>query len=772
MSIRKTAPRVLSAVLGLIILCSMVATTAYSAGVKKAAPAKKADTASSASTSEGETFKEETVYVIADAEGTPSKIVVSDWVKNPEKLDKLGDETNLSGVKNVKGDETFTIGKDNQYVWNADGNDIYYQGEGKDDLPVDLKVSFKLDGKSVSPKELAGKSGKVTMRFDYDNKQYKTVKIDGKKEKIYVPFVMLTGTMLDNEKFTNVEVSNGKVINDGSHTIVAGFALPGMGESLNLDTDKFEIPSYVEIKADVKDFELTTTLTVATNDMFSDIDFTKLDEKVDELSDKLGELTSATDKLVDGSSALYKGIHTMLTKSGDLISGVKKLSDGAKALSDGAKTLDNGIGTLGSGVNTLDKGAAKLDKGAGTLNNGVIKLDKGAKTLKNGTSTLEAGISELASGLGTLSSNSAVLTSGAKTVFNTLLSTADTELKAAGLSVDKLTIENYASVLDGVTASLDKDTVTKLAEKTARETVEATVRAQEELIRGKVTAAVQAQVLEQVLAKSGTGMTVEQYSAAVEGGMLDQAVQAQIDGAVSAQMATEAIKTTISTQTEAQIKSLVDTNMESAEVKAQIAAAIEKASAGSASIAALKTQLDSYNTFYEGVINYTNGVDNASYGAQKILGGSGELNTGAKTLKKGTAKLKSGTAELKAGTSELKKGTAKLKSGVSQLKDGSGKLYVGSVELVTGFKVLNDGTGTLVDGVKKLDSGSLTLSDGLKKYKKEGVSAIVDAVDGGAKTIIDRLKAISKVSSAYKSYGGISDDMDGKVQFIYKTDSI
>ncbi len=723
------ASRILSAVLSLIIVFSIIAATAYTAGAESAAK-QSSTTTSGSSEKSSKLFKDESVYVIADAEGNPNKIIVSDWIKNNAKLDTIEDKTNLKNINNVKGDETFKLNSDNMCVWNAKGNDIYYQGTSDADLPVDLKVSYILDGRAVSPKELAGKSGKVTIRFDYKNKQYETVKINGKKEKIYVPFVMLTGMMLDNEKFSDVEVSSGKVINDGNHTIVAGFALPGMEYNLNLDTDKLSIPDYVEITANVKDFELSTTLTVATSDVFADIDFSDVDEAVDSLNSKLKKLTDATNKLVDGSSKLYNGVSTLLKKSDKLISGVKALADGAKQLSDGAQ---------------------KLDKGVGKLKKGAKQLDSGASTLKDGAAKMQTGISDLASGLGTLSSNSATLNSGAEQVFNSLLKTAETQIKAAGLECNKLTIENYATSLTKIVSSLDEANVKKLAEKKAREAVTATVNAQKDVITAGVTSAVRAQVLEGVLQASGLSMTAEQYAAAVEAGSIDAPTQAQINAAVEQQMGTSEITSTIATKTEEQINTLIETGMQTSEVQSQITEAVVKAKAGAQSISALKKQLDSYNTFYNGIISYTSGVDQASGGAYQ---------------------LSSGSEKLSGGTSDLKKGTKKIKNGTKDLKNATSKLAKGSKTLYNGLNKLSEGSGALVDGVKLLNNGALSLNKGLKQYKKEGIDAVVNAFHGKAETLVERLKAISKVSRDYKSFSGISKKMDGKVNFIYKTDSV
>ena len=336
--------------------------------------------------------KDETVYVLANADGSVKKIIVSDWIKNNGGK-TVSDKTELSDIKNVKGDESYVMDTDNMREWNADGKDIYYQGTISKALPVDLKVSYELDGKPVSAESLAGKSGKVTIRFDYTNNQYKNVSIDGKNTKIYVPFVMLTGLLLDNDIFTNVEISNGKIINDCDRIIAVGFALPGMQENLNLSRDKVDIPDFVEITADVNNFALSNTLTVAANSIISDLDVSKLDS-ADDLQASLTELSSAMSKLLDGSSELYGGLSELLLKSNELISGVDKLANGASALSDGAAALSAGLSKLVSNNDTLN--------------------------------------------------------AGAKQVFDTLLSTVSQKLKDNGITVDTLTVENYKTVIGGL----------------------------------------------------------------------------------------------------------------------------------------------------------------------------------------------------------------------------------------------------------------------------------------------------------------------------------
>ena len=812
MNIKKNLPKLLSATMSLMILCGGVGTAAFTAGAESAesastaaqeettAPAEQGETKETASGGEmsSQYNKKETVYVISDAEGNPDKVIVSDWIQNTEKAEKLEDKTDLKDVEVLKGDNSFTIDESNGCEWDAEGGDIYYRGTGSAELPVGVNIVYELNGKAVSPDSLAGKSGKLKIKITYENRQYSTQKINGKEEKIYVPFVMMTGMMLDNEKAENITVSNGKVINDGTHTFVVGFALPGMQETLQLKSDELELPSTVEITADIKDFELATTLTVATNDMFSNIDVSKLDSKSKELTGKLNELVSASNKLLDGSSKLYDGLNTLLDKSGELIDGVNKLYDGAaqiksgtrtlkggaEKLSDGAQQLDSGVGALNSGAQQLNSGAAALAGGAAEVDSGAGTLSAGSSQLDSGVTQLQGYLSQLSGGLDQISSNSAQLVGGATKVFNTFLSTAGTQIAAAGLSAPELTIDNYSAVLSKLIASLSDENAAAFAEQTARSTVTATVESQRGLIRQGVENAVRKQVTEAVLNAAGYAMSAEAYDAAVAAGQIPEEVQVQVGTAVGAQMSS--MQDTIDANTDAQVQAIIEQNMNAEQVQAQIAAGIEKAKGGRKSLEALKQQLDSYNTFYCGIISYTTGVDQANSGAKDILTGTGTLKSGSGELKNGAAQLKGGTKQLKDGADQLAAGTKDLSDGTAQLKGGSAALAKGAKELsdgtVTldngmtnlylGIGTLKEGTSPLLSGITQLRDGSMQLNDGMKKFKTEGADKLKKAADGDIKSLVERIKAISRVSKSYQSYSGISSDANGKVDFIFKTAGI
>lgn len=686
----------------------------------------------------GTVKKDEAVYVLAGADGTVQKIIVSDWISNALAKQEVEDASGLENVTTVKGEETYTLDGENMKVWDAQGNDLYYQGDIEKELPVNLAVSYTLDGQSISASELAGKSGHVKIRFDYTNDQYEMVNIDGVQEKIYVPFAILSGMVLDNDIFKNVEVSGGKLINDGDRCVVMGMAFPGLQEDLALSKDTLEIPDYVEISADVQNFEFGMTVTLATNEIFNQIDLDQINS-LDGLKSSLHQLTDAMTQLLDGSSALYDGLYTLLDKSHELTSGIDKLVVGANQLQVGA--------------NDLDSGAASL----------------------------KAGTAELYSGLSQITAQNDALNGGAKQVFETLLATANTQIAAAGLTVPTLTIDNYATVLNELIASLDETTIYQQVLQTVTSKVEANrplieTKVKEVIalqVEQQVSNAVQVEVSEQVQKQVYDGVasqviplvtnqqfTKDTYEQALLTGQISEELQMAVETAIEAQMKSEETQALIATNIEAQmasekiqgtIKAQVEEQMGSSqiqqlilenvdlqvqqtiaetmasdEVQKQLAAASE----GAQTIISLKASLDQYNAFYLGLIAYTDAVRDATSGAER-------LDSGAASLKEGTAQLKAG-----------------------------------SLELFEGLLQLKNGTPALVDGVSQLTDGSMQLSDGLKQLNEEGIQKLVNALDGNMSQLTTRLKAMLDVSKNYRNFSGISEDMEGQVKFIYRTEGI
>ena len=208
--------------------------------------------------------KEETVYVNANADGSEDQITVSNWLKNAGTEKNLQDESELKDIKNVKGDEEFTQ-SGNKLTWQTDGEDIYYQGTTTKEPPVSVKFTYYLDGKEIKPDDLAGKSGKLKIKVDYTNNTKTTVDINGKKETMYTPFVLMTGMILPQDTFSNVKIDNGKVISDGSRNIVIGFGMPGLQESLGLNSDSLE-----DLVSGDSDFELPESLEITADEFSAD----------------------------------------------------------------------------------------------------------------------------------------------------------------------------------------------------------------------------------------------------------------------------------------------------------------------------------------------------------------------------------------------------------------------------------------------------------------------------------------------------------------------
>ena len=345
-------------------------------------------------------YKEETVYVNADATGTIDEVTVSNWLKNSGSVSgSLTDASTLKDIKNVKGDETFTTSGDT-LTWKTDGEDIYYQGTTDQDLPVSVKLTYYLDGKEIKPADLKGKSGHLKIQVDYTNKEKKTVSVDGKQEEVYTPFVMMTGMILPNETFSNVTIDNGKVISDGSKNIVVGFGMPGMKDSLNLDESKTEdltIPESLCVEADVTDFTMSSTFTVALTDLLDDIDFDNIVD-VDSLQDSLDELEDAALELVSGSNTLADG-------AGTLADGVNSYTEGADTLNDAIQKYLGSNGELSGSVTEYVNGVNKVVKGVQDYTDGTNTLADGVTAYIGGEQQLAAGaakLNQLSSGLKTV----------------------------------------------------------------------------------------------------------------------------------------------------------------------------------------------------------------------------------------------------------------------------------------------------------------------------------------------------------------------------------
>lgn len=422
----------------------------------------------SVSLKDNDADKDESVYLISDANGNVNKTIVVDHLKNKDKKDTLEDASNLSDIENVKGKEKFTQSGD-KLTWQAGGKDIYYQGTATEEPPVTQKVTYYLDGKEISPEDLAGKSGKVKIRFDYTNTTSYTETVNGEKQTVSVPFAAITGLVL-GDGFENIEVTNGKAEVSDSSSVVLGYALPGLKDSLgikdkDLDGD-VNIPEYMEMTADVENFSMPAAMTFVVNasDYVSTdgIDTSDLDDMINDLKDASTQLQDGSKTLAEGTDTLADGLSTLQSKLGTFASGVGTLKSGLKTYTDGVSTLSGGLNTLGNSTGALVSGADKLNSGAGQLASGSATLKDGLKAYTDGASTLAAGASNLDAGMDTLKSGTDTLSQSAPSLVsgvNSLsdgINTLDKALKTPMSDEEAAKYKEAAKA--GVDAKLEDDT--------------------------------------------------------------------------------------------------------------------------------------------------------------------------------------------------------------------------------------------------------------------------------------------------------------------------
>lgn len=353
--------------------------------------------------------KDETVYTKVDTNGNNYNTIVSDHIENDEQKKLINDVSDLLNIKNVNGDEEFLL-NGNNLVWNAEGNNIYYQGESKKELPIECNVKYELNGNDITASKLAGKSGKVKIKIEYINKDEHIVNINGKNQKLYTPFVVICGTIIDNNNNKNIEITNGKMVDDGSKTTVVGITLPGLQESLNISKDKIDIPNTVEITMDSTNFELNNIVTYITPKVMEESN-TELFNKLDEIYTKVDTLQSSSEQIEDGVNNLKKGTTTYSEKSQEFNNAIEQVAKGVSSLDQNYSKMDTGIDSLNNNSKTLESGAKAINEGTvvvsenlQTINSKLSELQTGTQSLKQGEAQLESGLEQIITNISSIKS--------------------------------------------------------------------------------------------------------------------------------------------------------------------------------------------------------------------------------------------------------------------------------------------------------------------------------------------------------------------------------
>lgn len=354
------------------------------------------DTTAEYRESQMEHDKEESVYVLADAYGTPEEITVTASLKNPGEKEPITDYTILKDIRNKEGDEEYTLSEDGSLTWENHGRDIQYEGTASRELPVSVQVSYYLNDKEVTAEELAGATGAVKIRFDYTNRT--------EAEGSIVPFTVISGMMLKEETASNVVISNGKVkMLDGDYLIV-GYAVPGVKEVLALDEletfedkedeadaaeeqeDESELfTDFIEVSFDAVDFELEFTATVMMNGILSDMDMEEISEQVDDLADGFDSLNNGVWKLTDALKQLDESGDALVSGAAEMQSSLESLNATLSQLPPEVLEQNPTLAQLAAAVSALAEGSGQLTEGITAYTDGVGQVYEGSKTLNNAT---------------------------------------------------------------------------------------------------------------------------------------------------------------------------------------------------------------------------------------------------------------------------------------------------------------------------------------------------------------------------------------------------
>ena len=349
--------------------------------------------------------KSETVYAVMNGDGSIKSTTVSEHLYSASGLANVTDKTTLTDIQNTESDAEFTQNGE-ELVWNTNDTDVYYKGNTDKALPIDVKVTYALDGQEAALEDIIGKSGHLTVTVNLKNNETGTVNVNGKDRTIVTPLITAVGVILGGDA-SNMTAEHGMIESAAKSSVAAFVTLPGVKDSLSgllpdeVDSIEDYLQDTVTVEADVEDFTCPQVM-----------------------------VACATSTAALGTSNVFD------------LSSINDLTDGINQLNDAMSQLMNG--------------ASQLVDGTSQLAGGVLALLDGANTLNNGAAALDDGLGQLTNGLDTLSANNAALNAGAQQVADGVLASANKTLKEGGLIDEDMTWSNYEAVIDNILTMNDK----------------------------------------------------------------------------------------------------------------------------------------------------------------------------------------------------------------------------------------------------------------------------------------------------------------------------
>lgn len=738
------------------------------------------------------TAKEETVFVVAGADGTAREIIVSDWLQNGDGANRLQDSSDLRDIQVVQGQAEQVEGG-NGLAWETGGADVYYQGSAQKELPVGVEFSYELDGKKITPEELAGKSGKLKITITYHNDTEEAVTVDGKTETMTAPFLMVTGLVLSGETCKNVTVDHGTVETDGDRLMVLGYGLPGLSESLKLsepeteDREAPEIPETVEITAEVTDFDLELAVTVASCGLLEGLELTG-NETREELEDALKDLEDATGKLMDGTQELLEGTEDLTAGTGELRDGAVQLDDGVGELATGGDTLYTGAGTLDTGAGSLQVGVSSLQGGIAQIQQALTALDRNSATLTQGSAAVKQallqiqgalqGVSTSTDALAALTDGSGAVLAGLKSLkdgaaalqqgvsygaYTQLLQSYGMDLAALQAGNDQAitALDNMIALLDGQLAAGGAGGTTGNGN-TGSGTAGSTGGTTGNTGTKNGTSAAQAAPGADAAAEETAGEPAETEE------MPDTVPDVAVEDTPAAEQAVPSVPAEAALPApQAEAPQAEATGNTGAEYRLQM---LDDGQNPLSQLAAMREQLVQLrgllvknNAAIAGTDQVANAyLTGANYQLARLLEGAttleteyGKLHQGILTLAGTLTGLSDSMGQLSAGIDQLVTQYTALDQGTQDYTGAVGQILAGHSRVVAGAQALREGTDTLKSGTAKLYSGAGTLVSGIGTLR-EGTGSLREGtveLDDGAKKLQDGAKELRDGMQEYREDG-------------------
>ena len=663
--------------------------------------------------------KDESVYVKADAAGRPTEKTVEVVLKKIEGSDPIEDRSNLREIKNTEGNEEYTEAGEGRYLWQNNGEDIHYKGKSDEALPVNVRITYYLEGQEVSAEEIAGKTGKVKIRFDYENSTD-------------VPFMVLSAAMLPADVFSDVDVTNGRVMDLGDQKAVIGFAFPGLMDTLKLvdyePTEKIELPEYVEIEARAEDFALDFTASVVSTGLFEELedkdleDLDKLPEDMEELTDASTEIRDAAQELADGGSEF-----------GDYLS---QYFDGLSQLSEGTDSLDQGLTLLSQNISKISEGSKSLQEGLSQVDQSLAKVDLSSLSSPESREASEAAQAAFVS-LGQSSAELKEKLGGIGTELETIRTfTEDVNTYIGQVQVLQNAVEESpapdlaaADLENGWTESLNAEASGQAGEKAAD-------------VRDSII-----EIVESSSFPDDLGLTDEQKTKIIN--QIVESINENTnveDTEISLDAAFGEIRDGIQKDAEGNRNTLRDASAQIVEpaVPALEALSPEKMEEIAQITANMEQSLAVIGAYAEGVASLT----------------------GALT------ELSSALTQLKAGVSELSGGSAKLSEGLGVFEKALATASEGSAQLASAMKTVSSAGGELGSVYGQLVDGMNEFADGIAEFDEEGIRSLAELAGPEYKDVIRGIRAARDAEHSYTNFSGICDGQKGSVRFIIETEEI